>query len=101
MKKNEFPSHKLRAVTEIEILGQRIMLPATGLFDAGTPPKTSCSVKIKEPAASAPSGLLEQQMPVQKHRLNPGKERVPAVQMSPASLDHADIWIGKEIDRAP
>ena len=33
-KENKFPSHQLRAITQIEIFTQRVVLPAAGFLDA-------------------------------------------------------------------
>src|SRR5689334_5621086 len=45
---NELPAGQLRAITEVEIFGQRVVLPATGFFDAGAPPKSGRAVEIEE-----------------------------------------------------
>ncbi len=37
-KENELPARKLRAVTQIQVFSQGIMLPPSGLVDAGAPP---------------------------------------------------------------
>ena len=38
-------------------------------------------------------------MAVEENRLGPGEERIFAIQMLPASLDHADLRIGEVVDR--
>src|SRR5262249_9194266 len=43
---------------------------------------------------------LKQKMSIQKDGLHTCKEGIPSVQMTPASLDHSNLRIGKEMDRA-
>ncbi len=38
-------------------------------------------------------------MTVEEHRLHFREQRIAAVQMSPARLDHSDLRVGKEVDR--
>src|SRR4030095_70601 len=39
-----------------------------------------------------------QKMSIQKNRLHPCEQRVPAIQMTPSGLDHPYFWIGEEMD---
>src|SRR5215211_8142324 len=96
---NEFPARKLRAIAQIEIFRQRVMLPTARLFDAGAPPQASSAVEIEKPAAPASRRLFEQKVTVEKHRLDACQQRIGAIQMTPAGLDHPDLWIGEEMDR--
>src|SRR4051794_10061266 len=97
--KNKFPTRQLGAVTKVQIFGQRIVLPAPRFIDAGTSPEASGSLKIEKASAAAAGGLLKEEMAVEEHRLDASEERVTAVKMTPAGLDHADLRIGKEMDR--
>src|SRR5713226_1083586 len=99
-KKNKFPARELRAVTEIEILAERIVLPAAGFLNAGAAPKSGGTVKIKETTAAAARGLLEKKVSIEEHRLHARKQRVAAIQMAPSRLDHSHFGVGKEVDRA-
>jgi len=56
---NEFPAHELGAIAQIEILRERVMLPATGFRDAGTSPETGGSIEIEKSAASAALNCAE------------------------------------------
>src|SRR5256885_3870029 len=58
-KEDELPAPKLRAIAEIEILGQSVVLPTTGLFDARFAPETGGAGKIKKKAAPAARDLLQ------------------------------------------
>src|SRR6267143_1276637 len=99
-KKNKFPSHQLRAITQIEIFTERVVLPAAGLLYTCAPPKTGRSVEVKKTSTSAARRLFQQKMAVQKHGLHPREQRVTAIQMAPATLNHADFRIGEKMDRA-
>ena len=89
----------LRAVAQIEILGESIVLPAAAVLDAGAAPEAGGPVEIKEAAAAAARGLLEHEMPIQEHGLHAGEQGVGAVQVAPAGLDHANLGIGEKVDR--
>src|SRR5205823_6931427 len=95
---NDSPARELSAIDEIEILAQRIILPASALFDTGTPPETSRSIEIEKPAAAAARGLLKQKVSVQKDRLHAREQRIPAIQMSPAGLDHSHFRVSEVMD---
>src|SRR5207248_2260363 len=99
-KENEFPAGELSPVTEVEILGERVVLPAARFIDARASPETGGAIEIEKPAAPAARGLLEQQMPVEEHGLDPREQRVTAIQMTPPRLDHSDLGVGEEMDRA-
>src|SRR4029453_11414537 len=91
-KVNKFPASELGAIAQIEIFAERIILPAPALLDTGAPPEAGRSIEIEKPAAAATRGLLEQKMSIQKNRLHAGKQRIAAIQMSPAGLDHSHFW---------
>src|SRR5437660_9029906 len=95
---NEFPARQLGAIAEIEILAQCIILPASALFDTGTPPETGRSIEIEKPAAAAARGLLQQKVSVQKDRLHTREQRISAIQMSPSGLDHSHFRVSEVID---
>ena len=92
---NEAPALELRAVAEVEVFGERIVLPAAGIRDAGAPPEASGAVEIEKASAPAAGGLLEQKMSIQEHGLDARENGVGAVQMPPAGLDHPDFRIGE------
>src|SRR5947209_9318178 len=48
VQKDKFPAGQLRAVTQIEIFTQRIVLPSAGFLDTRLPPQTGGSIKIEE-----------------------------------------------------
>ena len=79
VQKHEFPSGELGAITQIEIFGQRVMLPATCFFDAGFSPESRSPIEIEEASATASSRLFKQQMSVQEHCLDPCQERITTI----------------------
>ena len=95
---DKFPASKLGAIAKVEVLAQRICLPASTLFDTRTPPETGGSVKVEKTAAAAAGGLLKQKVSIQKDRLHAREQRIPTIQMAPASLDHPYFWISKVMD---
>ena len=76
------------------------MLPAARFLDARFPPQTGGAIEIEKASAAAAGRLLEQEMSVQKHRLHPCEQRITAIQMAPASLNHADLRVGEIMNRA-
>src|SRR5262249_40523406 len=93
--KDEAPAAKLRAVAEIQILGQRVVLPSAGISNRGTAPDARGSVEIKESPRSISSSMLEDEMAVEENRLNLGQQRVVLIDMPPARLHHADFLVSK------
>src|SRR5205814_4025972 len=98
-KENKFPPRQLRAITQIQILRQRVVLPAARLFNARFSPEPGCSVEVEKATTARTRGLFEDEMAVKKHRLHPGEQGIAAIQMAPARLNHPHLRIGKEIDR--
>ena|SRR5438034_9377231 len=76
---NKFPACELCAVTKVEVLAQSIILPASALFDTGTPPETSGSIEVEKSATAAARGLLKQEMSIQKDRLHAREQRIAAI----------------------
>ncbi len=50
---DELPSPHLRAVAEIEIFGERVVMPAIGVLNAGLAPDACSAVELKKPSAAA------------------------------------------------
>src|SRR6476659_5020342 len=78
--KNKFPARQLRAITQVKIFRQRIVLPATRFIDARAAPEPGRAVEIEKTSAPAARCLLEQEMAVEEHRLHPRKQRITAIQ---------------------
>ena len=67
---NELPAFQLCTVAEIEILGERVMLPASGIGNARLSPDACGSIEIEKPPAAAAGGLFEEKMTIQEEGLN-------------------------------
>src|SRR5439155_26654887 len=80
---DKFPAYELGTITEIEILAQCIILPASGLLDVVKSPESGCSIDIEKTAAAAASGLLQQKVSVQKDGLHARVQRITAIQLPP------------------
>ena len=91
---HETPSRHLRPVADVEVLGQRVVIPPTRVVERLSAPQPRRPVELEEPAATVSSPLLNQKVPVQQERLRAGQPRFVLVQVLPAGLDHADPGIG-------
>src|SRR5262245_33337264 len=69
------PTAKLGAVTEVEILGERVMGPAAGVLDRGAPPDPGRPVEVEEEAALAARRLLDSEVAVDAEGLGHGEKR--------------------------
>src|SRR5438876_3909237 len=66
---DKFPACELGAIAKVQVLAQRVSLPASTLFNTRTPPETCGPIEIEKPPAAAARRLLQQKMPIQKNRL--------------------------------
>ena len=92
---NKLPSFKLRAIGEIGIFGERVVLPSAGFVNGATPPHAGRAVEVEENAAARPSRVFQHEMPVEQNGFDLGQQRVVAVDVRPARLHHADLGIGE------
>jgi hypothetical protein len=84
---------------QVEVFGQRIVLPAAGVGDRALPPHPGRAREVEEAAAAVPRGVLHHEVAVEEDRLEPREERVLLVQVAPARLDAADLALGEVVDR--
>src|SRR4029453_1002877 len=96
---HEPPPAHLRAVGEVEVLGERVVLPASRVFDRRAPPHAGGAVEVEEAAGTAASSVLEDEMAVEKHGLPLREEGVLAVDVAPAHLNEADLRVLELADR--
>src|SRR5215217_7001166 len=73
---DESPAAQLGAITEIEILGQGVVLPAAGIGNRGPSPHSGGAVEIEESAGAVTPAMLEHEMAVEENRLNLREQRV-------------------------
>ena len=71
---NKFPSLELRPVRQVGIFGQSVVLPAAGFLDRAAPPHSRCAVEIEEDATARPSGMLQNEVPVQQNGFDLGQK---------------------------
>ena len=88
---HEPPADELGAVAEVEILGQRVMLPSARRLDRFTPPHPRGAVEIEEAPGAVPAAVLEHEVRVEQDRLDLGQQRVILVDVTPARLHHPDV----------
>ena len=93
--KHEAPAAQLRAIAQVEIFGQRVVLPAAGVVDRRAPPDARRAVEIEEAARPVAAAVLEHEVPVEQNRLDLREQRVVLVDVAPARLHHADLGIGE------
>ena len=95
------PAAQLGAVAEVQVLGQRVRRPATGLLDGGPPPNPGGPREVGEVAGARPHGLLDPEVEVDHQRLQPGEQRIALVQVDPAGLDETDAGVRERARGAP
>ena len=95
--KYETPACELGSVAEIEIFGQRIVLPAAGGSDRLPPPDARRPVEIEEVPGAIAGAVFQHEVGVEQNRLNLRQERVVLVDMPPARLHHADSAVGSKV----
>ena len=98
---NEVPASHLGPIAEIQVLGQRVVLPASGIFNCAFSEDPSRAVEIEVASGQEPRKAFQHEVSVQEDGLDLGKERVLPVQVRPASLNHADLGVCKIVDRLP
>ncbi len=94
---HETPSPQLGAVGEIEVLGQRVALPAPGILDRRAPPDSGGPVEVEETPRDVATAVLGNEVAIEKNGLDIGQERIVAVQMLPARLDEAGPFVAEQI----
>ena len=90
----------MRAVTEVGILGQRIVLPAAGVVDHFAAQNTGRAVEVEEVARARTGPVLQDKVPVQQHGFHFGQKAVIAIQIAPAGLHDADCGVCEMLDGA-
>ena len=98
--KDELPPAQLSAIAQIQILGQRVVLPAAGIRNRRPSPDPCRAIEIEEETGPIAAAVLEHEVAVQQDRLNLGEERVVLVDVSPACLHHRHLGIGEELHGA-
>jgi len=97
---HELPAARLGAVAEVEVLGQRVVLPAAGIDDGGAAPDPGGAVEVEEQAGAVAAAVLQHEVRVEQDRLDLGQQRVIGVDVAPPRLYHRDLGIDEERHRA-
>ena len=97
---DEAPAFELRAIAEVGIFGEGIVLPAARVVDHGDAQNAGRAVEVEEVAGARARAVLEDEMAVEQHAFHFGEEVVIAVQVAPARLHHADLRIGEVVNGA-
>ena len=95
---DELPALELGPVAQVQVFGQRVVLPAAGVVDRGAAPDAGGAVEVHEPAAAVAGRVLDDEVAVEEDRLALGQQAGVAVEVVPADLDHADLGVGEVVD---
>ena len=94
------PTRHLRPVADVQVFGERVVLPAARVGERLPAPQPGRTVEVEESAAAAAAPLFDQEVAVQEERLGAGQPRFVFVEVVPAGLHHADPGIrhgGEEV----
>lgn len=91
---DEAPPRHLGPVADVEVLGQRIVMPSAGVQERLSAPHPRRTVELEEPATTVSPPLLDEEVAVQQKRLSARQPGFVLVEVLPARLHHADPGIG-------
>ena len=92
---DEPPAAELGAVREVEVFGERVGLPAAGVFDGGLSPEAGGAVEAHEAARRRARPLLDGEVVVQQGRLHARECRAVAIEVAPARLHERHVGVGE------
>ena len=96
----ELPSAQLSAIAEVEILGQRVVLPTARIVDRLSAPHAGRTVEVEEVLRAVAPAVFEDEVPVEQDRLDSRQQRIVLVDVAPARLHHTDLGVGEVVDGA-
>ena len=91
------PAAQCGAVAEVEILGQRVNLPAARVVNASAPPEPTRTIEVEPQAIAAAHLLLHEKVNVVHHGLRAGDETVLTIKVGPAGLGEAGARVGEGV----
>ncbi len=97
----ELPAAQLRAIAQVEVFGQRVVLPAARVADRRAAPHAGRAVEVEEATRPVARAVLEHEVAVEQHRLDFRQERVVLIEMAPARLHERKLRIREVADRPP
>ena len=62
---DELPTFRLRTIREIEVFGNRIVLPSAGVGDRRFAPNASRAIKIEKAPGTVASRVLDDEVPIE------------------------------------
>ena len=92
---------ELCPIAQVQVLGQRVMLPAAGRLDAFPAPDPRCPVEVEKPSRPVPGAVFHDEMAVQHDRLDPGQDRVAPVEIGPPGLYQANPLVTEPVHGVP
>src|SRR6516165_5837749 len=95
------PACQLRAVAEVEILGQGVGLPPASRLNCAAAPDPAGAVEWDNAAGPAPRRLLDREVALQHHLLGAGHTILRRVQKIAARLNEGEIGIADQRRHAP
>ena len=97
----ETPSEQLGPVAQVEVLGQRVVLPAAGVVDGLAAPDAGGAIEIEKAPRAVAAAVFEDEVGIEQDRLDFGQQRVVLVDVPPARLHHADLRVFFEVRQRP
>src|SRR5439155_12608133 len=94
----KFPSDHLRAIAQVCIFSEGVVLPSTGSFDSLASPDSSSAVEVEEPARQMPAAMFENEVPIENYRLHLCQKRVLPIDVTPTHLHHSHLGIREIVD---
>src|SRR6202042_3373435 len=94
----ELPSGELRAIAEIGVFSECVMLPAAAVADGLDSPHAGGAVEVEEMAGTVACAVLDDEVAVEEYGFDLSQDAVVAIEMSPAGLNHADSRFGEVVD---
>jgi len=80
---------------QVEVFGEGVGLPASGVFDGRFPPHPRRSVELQKEVAGHAPGLFDGEVYIELQGLQAGDEGVVLVEVLPAGLHHAHPFVAK------
>ena len=94
----ELPAPQLSAVAQVQVFGQRVVLPAAAVDDRFAAPDPGGAVEVEEVPRAVAAAVLEHEVRVEQDRLDLREQRVIGVDVAPARLDDGDFRVDEVVD---
>ncbi len=91
----KLPSFSLGTVTQIQILGERVILPVSCIQNATFPPNSCRPIEVDKGPLLVSPRLLNQEMGIQGKSLQLCEDGIVLIEVRPAALHHTHLGGGK------